>query len=284
MPNSFASDNKTDLFKDNSAFIEQIARHLTEYERQDDSLTRATIRSPRTSAVLFLLGPRPHSPPGDFQSCLILNKRSMNVKQAGDLCCPGGSISFPLDRYVARLLCLPGFPLSRWPGWSRWRKQNKTAADNLAILLAAGLRESLEEMRLNPLGVKFLGPLPPQRLVTFDRVIYPLVGWLLRKQRFVPNWEVEKIVYIPLKKLLDPANYACCRIRMKADLKNETPRVRDMPCFMHEQAGEVEQLWGATYRIVMVFLELVFGFKAPALESLQVVHSELDENYRTGVR
>ena len=279
-----APENNIDFFKDTSAFLEHITRRLKECKPTDDSLTKEIIQSPRTSAVLFLIGPQPKNPPGLFQPCLILNKRSLNVKQAGDLCCPGGSISFPLDRYVARLLPLPGFPLSRWPAWPRWRKHHKRAADSLAILFATGLRESLEEMRLNPFRVKFLGPLPPQRLVAFDRVIYPMVGWVSRQKRFVPNREVEKIVYIPLKKLLNPSQYACCRIQMKTASEKGTERVREMPCFVHEQAGETEQLWGATYRIVMVFLELVFGFKAPALETLPVVHSERDENYRTGVR
>jgi len=282
VPNLPATANTTDLLKDKRALLEQITRKLNKYEPQDDSLTGAVIRSPRTSAVLFLLGTQPPGSSSVFEPCLILNKRSKKVKQAGDLCCPGGSISFPLDRCVAGLLGLPGFPLSRWAGWSRWRRRSKKAAGGLAILLAAGLREGLEEMRLNPLGVKFLGPLPPQRLTTFDRVIYPLVGWVFRKQRFVPNWEVEKMVYIPLKKLLDPSNYACCRIRMNAVSKNGTPPERDMPCFIHGQAGELEQLWGATYRIAMAFIAQVFGFKPPAIENLPVVHNELDENYRTG--
>jgi len=44
-------------------------------------------------------------PPGDI--CLILNKRSARVRQAGDLCCPGGRVNPRFDFYAARLLgCL----------------------------------------------------------------------------------------------------------------------------------------------------------------------------------
>jgi hypothetical protein len=32
----------------------------------------------------------------------------------------------------------------------------------------------------------------------------------------------------------------------------------------------------------MVFLEIVFGFKPPAIESLPVVYGSLSENYLTG--
>ncbi|HSM74653.1 MAG TPA: hypothetical protein VK852_08460, partial [Desulfobacterales bacterium] len=78
----------------------------------------------------------------------------------------------------------------------------------IALLLAAALREGFEEMRLNPLGVEFLAPMQAQRLVLFQRVIYPLVGWVPRQRRFIPNWEVDKIVRIPLAALLDPVNYA----------------------------------------------------------------------------
>ena len=78
----------------------------------------------------------------------------------------------------------------------------------MALLLAASLREGLEEMRLNPLGVEFLGALPLQRLVMFKREIYPFVGWVGRQRRFFPNWGVTDIVYIPLGTFLDPKRYA----------------------------------------------------------------------------
>ena len=45
--------------------------------------------------------------------------------------------------------------------------------DGCRLLFAASIRESFEEMGLNPFGVQFLGPLPPQRLVMFHREIFP---------------------------------------------------------------------------------------------------------------
>jgi len=38
-------------------------------------------------------------------------------------------------------------------------------------------------------------------------------------------------------------------------------------------------LWGATFRIVMSFLETVFGFSAPSMDSLPVISKTLDERY-----
>ena len=153
----------------------------------------------------------------------------------------------------------------------------------MALLFATCLREGFEEMRLNPLGVKFLGPLPPQQLVMFRKVIYPMVCWTGRQKRFSPNWEVERVVYIPLQNLLNPSNYARYRLHIGSSRKNEKDlNVKEYPCFLHEHRDEYEVLWGATFRITMVFLEIVFGFKPPDIESLPVVYGSLDENYLTG--
>jgi len=139
----------------------------------------------------------------------------------------------------------------------------------------------MEEMRLNPLGITFLGPLPPQRLAMFHRVIYPMVGWIGRQRRFFPNWEVEKIVTIPLRNLLKRTDYARYRLRMGSALGIEA-RVKDFPCFVHRDGVERELLWGATYRIVMDFLEIVYGFSPPDVESLPVIRGTLNSNYLTG--
>src|SRR5512134_1427174 len=71
---------------------------------------------PVTSAVLLLLGPG-LTLESRHDICLILNKRSRRVRQPGDLCCPGGSISLPIDLRLSRLLMMPLLPLTRWPNW-----------------------------------------------------------------------------------------------------------------------------------------------------------------------
>lgn len=236
-----------------------------------------------TSSVLFLLGPNCQGKGFSPTPCLILTKRSLRVKQPGDLCCPGGSISSGLDFYLAKLLYLRGSPLSRWPYWSLWRKKRHKEARRLALLFATCLREGFEEMRLNPLGVKFLGPLPSQQLVMFRKVIYPMVCWTGRQKRFFPNWEVERVVYIPLKNLLNPSGYARYRLHIESSQENGNDlNTKEYPCFVHEYQGESEVLWGATFRITMVFLETIFGFKPPDMDSLPVVYGSLGENYLTG--
>jgi hypothetical protein len=174
-------------------------------------------------------------------------------------------------------------PLRRWPLGSWWRRHRRTDLPKLALLLAAALREGFEEMRLNPLRVKFLGPLHAEHLVMFKRAIYPMVAWVDQQQRFIPNWEVEKIVRIPVAAFFDPGNYARYRISFDAGVAGapEVP-VREFPCFVQRHNGETELLWGATYRIVEQFLNTIFGYIPPRAASLPVIRRRLSRCYLGG--
>lgn len=260
-----------------SAFRRLVQKRLHQQDRTRFAFHRNGDLN-RISAVLFLMA---HGPDG--APLLILNKRSHRVRQPGDLCCPGGSVAPVLDRWVARWLRLPTSPLYRWPQAGWWRRHRRRDWQKLSLLLATALREGMEEMRLNPLGVAFLGPLPVQRLVLFDRLIYPLVGWVNRQQRFFPNWEVERVVRIPVAALLDAHNYARFRLSFTIGEPGDADlRERDMPCFIHRRNGREELLWGATYRITEQFLTTVFDFVPPATAALPVVYRQLDRSYLDG--
>lgn len=243
-------------------------------------------RAKAASVVLFVLSQGiDATADGRGQPCLILNKRSVHVRQAGDLCCPGGGVSWRKDRLLGRLLRLPGCPLWRWPTDLRGRKDRKSLNRTLPVLLAAGLREAWEEMHLNPLRFSVLGVLPEQHLVMFDRVIYPIVGWAA-PQRLKPNWEVARIVPIPLRKLLDPGHYGRFRptVTLASDGDAQPLRYDDFPCFIHEDEQGREMLWGATHRITQHFLQLIFDFETPEIAHLPVAHRRLDESYLNGSR
>jgi hypothetical protein len=232
------------------------------------------------SAVMFLLGLMPGDNGRAPEPCLILNKRSQTVTQPGDLCCPGGGVSPGMDTFLSKTMTLPGLPMWRWPFWSAIRSQRSKEAKILRVLFFTSLREGFEEMRLNPFGVHFLGPLPIQRLVMFGRIIYPMVGWVSKQQHFRLNWEVEKIVSIPLRKMLDPGNYVQYQLEMKdPNADNGSRQVYDAPSFLYKNSLETEVLWGATCRITLNFLELMFGFEVPADGSLPVLKGSLDETY-----
>jgi 8-oxo-dGTP pyrophosphatase MutT (NUDIX family) len=217
---------------------------------------------------------------GDLEPCLVLNKRSQRVLQPGDLCCPGGGVE-PRDWLLSQVLRWPFSPLFRWPPWRHWKEQDPQLARGLSLMLGTGLREAWEEMRLNPLRVKFLGPLQVQRLIMFQRSIFPLVCWVPTIDGLQPNWEVERIVLIPLRHLTQTHRYGRYRLRFVAD-GVETQRKEDFPCFIHQGRNGKEVLWGATFRITMDFLERVYGFQPPDLDTAQVVSGRLGPTYVNG--
>lgn len=237
----------------------------------------------RPSSVMVLLGEQSVSPGKKPEICVILTKRSERLPQPGDLCCPGGAVKNGYDGYLARALSLPGLPLAMWPEWKCLQTNCPDEAKLLSLLLATGLRESYEEMRLNPLFVRFLGPLQSQCLLLFRRVIHPMVGWVRWQNRFFPSWEVDKIIRIPLRALLNPAGHACYRLYVPPRLEwRFYGNARDFPCFLYSYEGRVEILWGVTYRIITLFLEMIFGFRPPPMESLPLVPGRVDETYITG--
>ena len=261
-----------------------VARDLYASSRQALYTAQSGIDYRQASVVLFLVGDCPPEKGCRSEPCLILNKRSERVRQPGDLCCPGGGISPGLDRPAAGLLKLPGSPLRRWPYWPQVKRLDLNG--RLPLLMATAFREGFEEMRLNPLGLEFLGLLPPQDLVLFSRRIFPLVCRVKRQQRFFPNWEVEKIVPIPLGHLLDPGRYA--QYRLTIDIprpEKPEPEIRRLPCFIHRyRRGGAEIFWGATLRIALQFLEIVYAFTPPEIDSLPVVPGRLTRAYLTGNR
>jgi 8-oxo-dGTP pyrophosphatase MutT (NUDIX family) len=260
--------------------IQQVRRQLNGEAfsgNWDDLSVQSNIKR---SAVLLLLTMHQRHAGAPFEPCLLLNKRSEKVLQPGDLCCPGGGVG-RLDRWAAPFMQGPLTPLTRWPGWQRWRSGNTGRARGLALLLATGLREAWEEMRLNPFRVTFLGPLPVQKLIMFDRLIYPLAGWVPSNLRLKPNWEVARIVYIPLARLLEPTHYA--RLRLSAMARNHlTPRKEDFPCFIHQDRNGEEIFWGATFRIAIDFLNQVFGFELPDLKETPIRNKRLGPAYLNG--
>lgn len=239
---------------------------------------RAKVSGAYASAVLLLMGRNWLGDRFSDDPHLILNKRSHLVRQPGDLCCPGGGIEMPWDLYISRLLRLPV-----WPLWRYWPLKRTVASQTLALMLATGLRESFEEMGLNPLTVRFLGPLPPQRLIMFNRVIYPMVGWIACQKRFRLNWEVASIATIPIRDLLKKQYYARYMLDMASTGgQDESGTVKEFPCFCVQNSLYGERLWGATYRIVMELLQSVFNFIPPPNEALPQVKGHLSRDYLTG--
>lgn len=260
---------------DEVSLIRRITKKLHDNATGRRMFPKGTVLDQGTSCVLFLIGLYDRLREGVEEPCIVFNKRSLKVRQPGDLCFPGGRLMPRLDRPLSILMNLPYSPLRKWPYRTHWLSLRREEAAQLAVFLTAGLREALEEMRLNPLGVTFLGPMNALRLSMFGRVVYPMVAWIGRQKRFLPNWEVERILFVPLSAFLDAGNYACYRLRLRDTSTS-------FPCFKYAERNGTEILWGLTYEMVVAFLELVFSFRPPDMDSLPVIQGTLSEEYLKG--
>jgi 8-oxo-dGTP pyrophosphatase MutT (NUDIX family) len=260
-------------------FINQVKETLAKQNREVCLFPETLSASTDSSVVLCLLGECPNDKGMGAELCFVFNKRSKLVRQAGDLCFPGGGIVHHIDSLAAKFLGWPFLPLGRWPYWKQWRTRRRMEAGRLSILLATGLRESWEEIRLNPLRTEFLGPLPPQSLQNFQNFVYPMVVWIRNQKRFHPNQEVEKVVSIPVKDFLKSENYVRYQMRFEAYQGSNEEVIQDFPGFLHEDEEGPEVLWGLTYRIVLIFLEMLYDFSPPDIYTLDAVDGLRDETY-----
>lgn len=233
------------------------------------------------SVVLFLLDEDRYGRP-----CIILNKRSQRVVQPGDLCFPGGGLSPRMDRIWAKCLMFPGSPLHRWPLWGKWRRCAPEALSKLAFLLAAGLREGIEEMRINPFRLEFLGPLPPERLLVYSKILFPFALRVRGQRRFRINWEVEEVLRVPLVDFFSPGNYGKFVIPNPAFIPGSgVEKTRELLFFnLRHHRPNPEILWGVTLRIIMGFLGVFYQFCPPELDRLPMVNGNLSRPYLLGLR
>jgi 8-oxo-dGTP pyrophosphatase MutT (NUDIX family) len=248
------------------------------FETAGKAMTPPLPEAGGVSSVLFLLGEN-----GEGEASLILTKRSLRVSQPGDLCSPGGRVSPVLDRLLAPLLLLPGSPLYRWPRFRALRARDGRQAARIALLSAAALRESWEEIGLNPLSLRILGLLNPQELTLFKRTIHPVCGWGGRLKSLKANSEVESILFLPLRRLLNPRNYAAYTLMHTSEGRGGAPEIlKETVCYRHREEGGAEILWGAALWITLQFLKRVFDFVPPPRTDLPEIQGELPAGYYRG--
>ena len=150
----------------------------------------------------------------------------------------------------------------------------------LLLLLGNALRESWEELRLSPFNVEFLGPLPAYRLHHRAWIIFPLVGRVKHSWQPKLNWEVEKIVSIPLEDFFYPENHAVYSLDVPESLVDQgIPDPWEFPCLVHTDDDGEEILWGATFEIIRTFFQRVFGFSFPVSDQPRVIRRPLVPNY-----
>lgn len=114
--------------------------------------------------------------------------------------------------------------------------------------LAAALRESNEEIGINPADVQVLGRLD-QVTAAYDFVVTPFVGLIPGSYEFRVNPEETAAVFtIPIAALLEPSH-----VTVADQLSSHGE-----PVYHFYVDGW--DIWGATARMIVQFLELVYGY------------------------
>jgi len=113
-------------------------------------------------------------------------------------------------------------------------------------LLTTALRETREEIGLDPRVVELLGALAPVATMTGYRIT-PFLGLIPHPYEFHPNpQEVERLLLLPLEGFFDPARWSSRAYHYQG----RNTRVCDW-------RGDGELIWGATARILLNLLALL---------------------------
>jgi 8-oxo-dGTP pyrophosphatase MutT (NUDIX family) len=235
------------------------------------------------AGVLLLLHVRSFSKTSSGEFVLQLIKRSSRVSQGGDIGCPGGMLHPLVDHGLAFLTRSRIIPAFHGPSREYARKRSPDVYRIINLFLANAMRESWEEIGLNPFNVEFLGPLPTYTLSLVRRTIFPLVAYVRNPWTFRTNSEVDKVIEIPLHQLFEKSHYGELNISVPAKMHAPVDWPKNWPCFVHQDSGDHREiLWGATFCIVMSFLNIVFNFQQPEISSTQQYKSVLPNHYLTG--
>ncbi len=113
--------------------------------------------------------------------------------------------------------------------------------------VAAALRESYEEIGLDPAAVDVLGQLDDVPTMVSGFVITPIVGTLgIDPATLTPApLEVKNLLVVPLRRLLEPAVH-----------RTEDRVAGGLPFTVHYFTVDEDIIWGATGRILDQFLEI----------------------------
>jgi 8-oxo-dGTP pyrophosphatase MutT (NUDIX family) len=116
-------------------------------------------------------------------------------------------------------------------------------------LLAAALRETHEEVGIEPHQVRVLGTFPGRRTNATDIAVTPFVGVIEGDHELRPDpKEVAEIFSVPLPALSDPRYRGSYRWKRNG-------YTSDYPAILY--AGQV--IWGLTYSLTLTFLQLING-------------------------
>ncbi len=111
-------------------------------------------------------------------------------------------------------------------------------------MMQTALRENQEELGIEPSDVKLLGSMAPFETITHYN-LYPIIGRFDWPYTLDPNpAEISQVIRVPLRHLLDPANYR---------LEQKRYQDRDYPIHYFDFLPHI--IWGITGQILFEFFE-----------------------------
>jgi 8-oxo-dGTP pyrophosphatase MutT (NUDIX family) len=261
--------------------LEELNRVPVDYRDKHLSIahSKSTGASHLEAGVVLLL----HYQNSGYTFQLI--KRSQSVAQAGDISCPGGMLEPRTDAMLSHILfktemirTVDGRSLNDFPG------KDKQTASLIRLFLMNALRESWEEIGLDPLNVFFLGALPTYSLTFFSRTIFPLVSLVREPFDYRLSAEVEKVMEIPVDYFFQSSFYA--ELEIESGSENSDPRYNmKFPCLVvNDEVGHEDILWGATFNIIVNFLQTITGNPVPPSPPSRIVKKMLSPHYASGKR
>ena len=214
-----------------------------------------------------------------------LIKRSESVAQAGDISCPGGILEPRTDEMLSRILFKTEMirsaddrSLNALPG------KDEQTASLIRLFLMNALRESWEEIGLDPLNVCFLGALPSYSLTFFSRTIFPVVSLVREPFDYRLSDEVEKVMEIPVDYFFHSSFYAVLEIESGSGNSDSRYNMK-FPCLVvPDGSGHDDILWGATFNIIVNFLQTITGNPVPPSPPTRTVKKMLPPHYASGKR
>ncbi|MFA5419841.1 MAG: CoA pyrophosphatase [Bacteroidales bacterium] len=168
-------------------------------------IERSRNQVPRKSAVLICFFPK------NGEAHLIMIKRAVDeTVHSGQIAFPGG----------------------------------KAEKEDISLENTA-LRETFEEVGIQPKQIEIIGKLSDLYIPPSNFLVTPFVGIIQEEPHLRPNYEVERVLVIPLSDLMNQAN---C-VEKTISVRSTQLRV---PCFTLD--GEI--VWGATSMMLAELLEI----------------------------
>lgn len=126
------------------------------------------------------------------------------------------------------------------------------AESNDKNIKQTALRETFEEVGVNPDKIKILGSLSPLFVFVLNFMVYPSIGFIEEKPEFIiQESEVDFVITESVSKLLLPETIKTTNLNVRGNI------LKNIPYF--DLNGEI--LWGATAMITSELVEIIKELK-----------------------